>query len=52
MKTYYIYNAETDEYLGKVEAGSITAAELKAGAQLGTSCEVYALTTAPGEPLA
>ena len=50
--TYYIYNAETDEFLGKVTARSITDAELKAGAQLNTCCEVYALTTAPDEPLA
>ena len=51
MKTYYIYNAEVDytEYIGKVEAYSITDAELKASKELGTSCEVYALTTAPEE---
>ena len=51
MKTYYIYNAEVDttEYIGKVEANSITEAEIKAGKELNTTCEVYALTTAPGE---
>lgn len=51
MKTYYIYNAEVDhtEYLGAVKANSITDAELKASKELGTACEVYALTTAPGE---
>lgn len=51
MRTYYIYNAEVDytEYLGKVEAYSITDAELKAGKVLNTNCEVYALTTAPGK---
>lgn len=51
MKTYYIYNAETDEteYLGSVQAYSITDAEIKASKELNTNCEVYALTTAPGE---
>ena len=54
MKTYYIYNADTEneEFLGTVIAGSITSAELKAGRELNTTCSVYALTTAPGEPLA
>lgn len=54
MKTFYIYNAETDEteYLGTVQACSITDAERKAGKELGTTCEVYALTTAPGEAYA
>lgn len=51
MRTYYIYNAETDEteYLGSVQAYSITDAELKASKELNTNCEIYALTTAPGE---
>lgn len=51
MRTYYIYNAEVDhtEYIGKVEAASIIDAEIKAGKVLNTECEVYALTTAPGE---
>lgn len=54
MRTYYIYNADTEneEFLGTVIAGSITSAELKAGRELNTTCSVYALTTAPGEPLA
>lgn len=54
MRTYYIYNAEVDttEYLGKVEAYSIVDAELKASKVLGTTCAVYALTTAPNEPWA
>ena len=30
MKTYYIYDITTDEFLGEVRATSITAAELKA----------------------
>lgn len=30
MKTYYIYNIATDEYLGKVEANSTISAERKA----------------------
>jgi hypothetical protein len=30
MKTYYIYNLATDEYIGQVEATSTTTAELKA----------------------
>lgn len=30
MKTYYIYNIATDEYIGKVEALSVADAELKA----------------------
>lgn len=54
MRTYYIYNAEVDytEYLGSVKAFSITDAELKASTELGTTCEVYALTTAPNEAYA
>ena len=30
MRTYYIYNILTDEFLGEVTASSITSAELKA----------------------
>lgn len=30
MKTYYIYNIATDEYIGTVEANTITGAEQKA----------------------
>jgi hypothetical protein len=51
MRTYYIYNAEVDytEYIGSIQATSIEAAEIKAGRELNTNCEVYALTTAPGQ---
>lgn len=51
MRTYYIYNAEVDytEYIGSVQASSIEAAEIKAERELNTTCEVYALTTAPGQ---
>lgn len=52
MKTYYIYNADNYdeiEYIGKVEAMSITDAEIRAGRELNTTCNVYALTTAPNE---
>ena len=54
MKTYYIYNADVDytEYIGEVKANSITEAEIKAGKELKTECNVYALTTAPNEPWA
>ncbi len=30
MKTYYIYNYQTDEFLGEVKADSIIQAEIKA----------------------
>lgn len=30
MKTYYIYNIATDEYIGTVEANTISGAERKA----------------------
>lgn len=30
MKTYYIYNISTDEFLGEVKATSVLSAELKA----------------------
>ena len=30
MKTYYIYNIATDEFIGEVKADSINTAELKA----------------------
>lgn len=30
MKTYYIYNIATDEYIGTVEANTISGAEYKA----------------------
>lgn len=54
MKTYYIYNAEVDytELIGTVQANSIEEAEIKAGRELHTTCNVYALTTAPDEPYA
>lgn len=52
MKTYYIYNADNYdeiEFVGTVEAMSINEAELKAYRTLNVDCNVYALTTAPGE---
>ena len=51
MRTYYIYNADVDEteYIGKVEATIIINAEIKAYRELKATCNVYALTTAPGE---
>ena len=30
MKTYYIYNVQTDKFIGTVEASNVDAAELKA----------------------
>lgn len=30
MKTFYIYNITTDEYIGEVKADSVLSAELKA----------------------
>ena len=52
MRTYHIYNAEVDEieYIGCLQACSIIDAELKAYKVFDCKCEVYALTTAPGEP--
>ena len=52
MKTYYIYKAEAedDTYIGKVEAMDIIDAELRAYRELKPDCEIYALSTAPGEP--
>ena len=52
MRTYYIYNMDADdeELVGTVEAMSIIDAELKAYRELNPNCEIYALTTAPGEP--
>ena len=50
MKTYYIYNQNTDEFIGELKANSVIDTELKAwdvfGHTVGAS-EVYALTTAP-----
>lgn len=55
MKTYYIYNQNTDEFIGKLKASSIVDAELKSWDAfehtVGAS-EVYALTTAPDESFA
>ena len=53
MKTYYIYNMGTDKYLGSIKAVSIVNAEIKFSAEHDlTSDSVYALSTAPREPLA
>ena len=49
MKTYYIYNEETNEYIGQVRAYSIDTAEIKALKAFNLEIDVYALTTAPGE---
>lgn len=50
MKKYYIYSTENDEFLGEVEAESIDAAEMKYIQCANCySCEIYALSTAPGE---
>ena len=34
MKTYYIYNITTDEYIGEVKATNVDSAELKAITEL------------------
>lgn len=53
MKQYYIYDMETDEYLGSVISNCIINAELKYVRENNVgSCDIYALTTAPGEPWA
>ena len=45
MKEYNIYNMQTDEYIGTVEANSITSAEYKACGIYNTGAnEIYALT--------
>ena len=51
MKKYYIYNANTDEKIGELEAHSINEAEKKALKQFPDD-ETYALTTDENEPLA
>jgi len=53
MKTYYIYNQYSDEYIGELKADSILDAELKSFGIFGIGGEdIYALTTAPGEAFA
>lgn len=53
MKTYYIYNQYTDEFIGELKADSILNAELKAYNAFGIGGEdVYALTTKPNETFA
>ncbi|MCM1200254.1 MAG: hypothetical protein NC548_31230 [Lachnospiraceae bacterium] len=45
MKTYYIYNNQTDEFLGEVMAVSIIDAEIKASAKFDVySDELYAFS--------
>lgn len=53
MKRYYIYDMKTDKYLGSVVDTSIEFAELQyiRDNNVG-SLDIYALSTAPGEPLA
>lgn len=53
MRTYYIYNQYTDEYIGEIKAKNILDAELSAWKVFGVGGEdVYALSTAPDEELA
>lgn len=55
MKTYYIYNQDTDKYIGELKADSILDAELKAWDTFNHTVgadDVYALTTAPEEAFA
>jgi len=45
MKKYNIYNMQTDELIGTVEATSIIKAEIKASENFNiSSAEIYALT--------
>lgn len=45
MKTYYIYDFQTDEFLCEIEAFSIVDAEVKACTQLNKGSEdIYAFT--------
>lgn len=53
MKTYYIYNQYTDEYIGELKASSILDAEIKTWEIFGIGTDdVYALSTAPNEAFA
>ena len=54
MNKYYIYDSNTDQKVGEVEATSIINAELKfmRTADQYYSCGIYALTTDENEPLA
>lgn len=45
MRTYYIYNYQTDEFLGEIKADSIIQAEIKASGIFNIDSEnVYAFT--------
>lgn len=45
MKTYYVYDTNTDEYIGYIKATSVVDAEIKASAMYNRgSDEIYALT--------
>lgn len=45
MKKYYIYDMQTDELIGTIEAGNVTEAEIKASEKFDRySNEIYALT--------
>lgn len=39
MKTYYIYNIATDEYIGTVEANTISGAENKAAGTIASDID-------------
>lgn len=45
MKTYYIYNIYTDEYVGELKANSILEAEFKAWNEFGVCTDdIHAFT--------
>ena len=45
MKTYYIYDMQTDELIGEIEAGSVAEAERKACKKYNKGAlDIYALT--------
>lgn len=45
MKTYYVYNYQTDEFLAEVKANSVIQAEIKAAEMFNlNSKNVYAFT--------
>lgn len=54
MKTYYIYEVDTDQKIGEVQATSIITAEIKFTTLNGQyySYMIYALITDEGEPIA
>lgn len=45
MKIYYIYNNQTDEFIGEIKAFNITDAEIRASAKFDKySDEIYAFS--------